>query len=101
MIICSGLAFKKIGKHKDGFDIHGIDPNNSWSHNMAFEGFRLSSDKNRFTRLHTMSWVRPGEDPEKQCFNVPPEELAKVYRQDVDVASLGEIEGTITAPPSL
>jgi hypothetical protein len=101
MIICSGLAFKKIGRHKDGFDIHGIDPANSWSHNMAFEGYRLSSDKNRFTRLHTMSWVRPGEDPERQCFNLPPEELAKVYRQDVDVASLGEIEGMPLAPPSL
>lgn len=101
MIMCSGLAFKKIGRHKDGFDIHGIDPDNGWSHNTAFEGHRVSSDKNRFTRLHTISWVRPGEDPEKQCFNLPPEELAKVYRKDVDVASLGEIEGMPIASPSL
>ena len=61
MMICSGIAIKKIGRHKDGFDIHGIDPANSWSHNMGFAGKRMASDNNRFTRLSNRSWTRPGQ----------------------------------------
>jgi hypothetical protein len=101
MMICSGIAIKKIGTHKDGFTIHGIDPSNSWSHNMAFNGFRLASNGDRFTRLSNRSWTRPGQDPDELVYNIPPEELAKIYRKDVDVASIGEIEGIAIAPPSL
>jgi len=61
----------------------------------------LSSDGDRFTRLTTRSWVQPGADPESKCFNLSDTELAKVYRKDVDVASIGEIEGLPIAPPSL
>ena len=101
MMICSGIAIKKIGRHKDGFDIHGIDPNNSWSHNMGFSGFRLASDGDRFSRLTNRSWTRPGQDPEELCYNMPPDEMAKLYKKDVDVATIGEIEGLPIAPPSL
>jgi len=101
MIMCSGIAIRKIGNHKDGFAIHGIDPNNSWAHNMGFNGFRLASDGNRFTRLGNKSWTRPGQDPEELIYNLPPEEMQKIYRKDIDVASIGEIEGLPLAPPSL
>lgn len=101
MMICSGIAIKKIGRHKDGFDIHGIDPNNSWSHNMGFAGFRLASDNDRFSRLTNISWTQPGQNPEDLCYNIPPDEMVKIYKKDVDVASIGEIEGLPIAPPSV
>lgn len=101
MMICSGLAYKKIGVHKDGFDIHGIDPANSWAHNMDFSGFRLASDGDRFTRLTTRSWTQSGSDPEKWCFNISNDELGRIYKRDVDVASIGEIHGLPIALPSL
>ena len=101
MIMCSGIAIKRIGTHKDGFAIHGIDPSNSWAHNMGFGGFRITSDNDRFTRLSNRSWTRFGQDPEDLIYNLPPSEMDKVYRKDIDVASLGEIEGLPLAPPSL
>ena len=101
MFMCSGIAIKKIGSHKDGFPIHGIDPNNSWSHNMGWAGMRLSSDGDRFSRLSNRSWTRPGQDPEELVYNIPDSELAKIYKKDVDVASIGEIEGLPLAPPSI
>lgn len=101
MIICSSLAYKKIGVHKDGFPIHGIDDRNRWDHNMDFSGFRLASDGDRFTRLTTRSWNQRNQDYETHCFNIPETELAKIYKRDVDVASIGEIEGLPIVFPSV
>jgi hypothetical protein len=101
MFMCSGIAIKKIGTHKDGFPIHGIDPNNSWSHNMGWSGFRLASDGDRFSRLSNRSWTRPGQNPEELVYNIPESEMQKIYRKDVDVASIGEIEGIPIVYPSV
>lgn len=101
IIQCSGLAFKKIGVHKDGFDIHGIDDKNSWAHNMDYPGHRITSDGDRFTRLTTRSWTQPGDNPERHCFNIPDSEMQKIYKRDVDCATLGEIEGLPVSLPSL
>ena len=101
MIICSSLAYKKIGTHKDGFAIHGIDRGNRWDHNMDFSGFRLSKDGDRFTRLTTRSWNQRTGDYETYCFNISDTELAKIYKEDVDVASIGEIEGLPIVLPSV
>ena len=68
---------------------------------MAFNGFRIASNGDRFTRLSNRSWTRPGQDPDELVYNIADDELAKIYRQDVDVASIGEIDGLPIAPPSL
>lgn len=101
MIICSSLAYKKIGTHKDGFAIHGIDRGNRWDHNMDFSGFRVASDGDRFTRLTTRSWNQRNQSYETHCFNISDSELTKIYKEDVDVASIGEIEGLTIVLPSV
>jgi hypothetical protein len=101
MIICSSLAYKKIGTHKDGFPIHGINRGDRWDHNMDFSGYRISSDGDRFTRLTTRSWNQRNQSYETYCFNVSDVELAKIYKEDVDVASIGEIEGLPITLPGL
>lgn len=101
MIQCSGIAIKKIGTHKDGFDIHGVDPRDSWGHCMGWSGFRLSSDGNRFRRLSNRSWTPKGGNPENYVYNIPPEEMAKIYKIGVDTASIGEIDGLPVVYPSV
>lgn len=98
---CSGIAIKKIGVHKDGFDIHGVDPRNSWAHNMGWSGFRLASDGDRFSRLTNKSWTPKGGDPEKYCYNIPEAEMQKIYRIGVDSATIGEIDGLPVVYPSM
>lgn len=54
---CSGIAIKKVGKHKDGFTIHERDPNNSWAHNMGWMGHFYASDGSLWFRLSNLSWL--------------------------------------------
>jgi hypothetical protein len=87
MSCCSGIAIRKIGKHKDGFDIHARDPGNSWAHNMGFHGHFESSDGKIFIRMSNESWGP------NIIYNVPVEEVAKWYKtQDVSVQAIGEID---------
>jgi len=85
--ICSGVAIHKIGKHKDGFDIHARNPRDSWAHNMSFQGFFYSSDGKMFVRLSYDRW-RPGI-----VHNVPVEEVARWFSlRDISVIAIGEID---------
>jgi hypothetical protein len=85
--VCSPVAIRKIGTHKDGFDIHARDPNNVWMHNMSFHGFFLSSDGKVFEKLCNKSW---GPD---RVYNVPIEEVDGWFkRQLLTVQTIGEID---------
>jgi hypothetical protein len=85
--VCSSVAIRKIGTHKDGFDIHARDPNNVWMHNMSFQGFFLSSDSKVFVKLCNKSW---GPD---RVYNVPVEEVGVWFtRKLLTVQTIGEID---------
>jgi hypothetical protein len=100
MFQCSGIAMRKVGTHKDGFAIHGRDPNNSWSHNMGWAGSRVASDGKVYLRLCNTSWLQDGSsEVEKYIYNVPVEEVENWYsRRIVDVSSIGEIDGIKSLP---
>lgn len=86
-IICSFTAIKKIGVHKDGFDIHARDPNRTWPHNMAFSGFFISSDGKIFIKVNNKSWGP------KAVYNVPIEDVAGWFRRNgTSCMSLEEID---------
>jgi hypothetical protein len=85
--VCSGVAIRKIGTHKDGFDIHARDPNNVWMHNMSFQGFFISSDGKVYVKLCNKSW---GKD---RVYNVPVEEAAEWFnRGRLTVQTIGDID---------
>lgn len=85
--ICSGIAIHKIGKHKDGFDIHAQNPRDSWAHNMSFQGHFESSDGKLFIRLSNESWGK------NVIYNLPVEEVDRWYkRRMVTVQAIGEID---------
>jgi hypothetical protein len=84
---CSGIAIHKIGKHKDGFDIHAQNPRDSWAHNMGFHGHFESSDGKIFIRFSNESWGK------NVIYNVPVEEVARWYsRKLITVQAIGEID---------
>lgn len=86
--VCSGIAIKKIGTHKDGFAIHARNPSDSWAHNMCFHGRFVASDGARFFRESNESW---GEDT---IYNVPFEEIKEWFdRKRVSSNAIGQIEG--------
>lgn len=85
--VCSGIAIHKIGKHKDGFDIHAQNPRDSWAHNMSFQGHFESSDGKIYIRLSNESW---GKDV---IYNIPVEEVARWYNnRSITVQAIGEID---------
>jgi hypothetical protein len=85
--VCSPVAIRKIGKHKDGFDIHARDPNDTWMHCMSFQGFFLSSDGKVFQKLCNKSW-----GPER-VYNVPIEEVDAWFKRKIlTVQTIGEID---------
>lgn len=91
--VCSPVAIKKIGTHKDGFDIYARDLNNTWLHNMSFEGFRIASDGNVFSRLMNKSW---GPD---RAYNVPVEEVGSWFKNGIlSVQTIGDIDLPRSAP---
>jgi hypothetical protein len=85
--VCSGIAIRKIGTHKDGFDIHAQNPRDSWAHNMSFCGHFESSDGKIFIRLSNESWGK------NVIYNIPIEEISRWYSQRmVTVQAIGEID---------
>lgn len=93
---CSGLAIKKIGEHKDGFAIHGRDPNDSWAHNMCYHGYMIASDGAKFYRMSNESWG------EKHVYNLPVSQVVDFYKnRNVTSAAIGMINAPTSAPPRI
>jgi hypothetical protein len=85
--VCSAVAIRKIGTHKDGFDIHARNPNDVWMHNMSFEGFFLSSDGKLFVKLSNKSWGP------NAVYNLPVEEVDGWFKRNMlTVQTIGEID---------
>ncbi len=93
---CSGLAIKKIGEHKDGFAIHGRDPNDSWAHNMCWHGKLIGSDGAKFYRLSNESWGQ------QHLYNIPVPQVVDFFRnRNVTCAAIGMINAPKSAPPKI
>jgi len=87
MSVCSGIAIQKIGKHKDGFDIHAQNPRDSWAHCMSFQGYFTASDGKVYIRLSNESWGP------NIIYNIPVEEVDRWYsRKLLTVQAIGEID---------
>lgn len=98
-IQCSGIAIRKIGKHKDGFDICSQDPNNSWAHNMGLGGTAIASDGKEYQIISNLSWCRPGEDPMKYLYHVPMEEYQRWHQKKLTTSmTIGEIDLPNSSP---
>ena len=54
--MCSGIAIRKVGTHRDGFAIHARNPRDNWYHNMGIEGFFYASDGEQFVVINNESW---------------------------------------------
>lgn len=92
--VCSNIAIRKVGNHKDGFPIHGRDPRNSWAHNMGFDGLWVASDGDEFFREPNTSW-----GPEN-IYNLPYSEVDSWFRNGlVTCAGVGNINLPMSAPP--
>jgi hypothetical protein len=86
--VCSMLAIKKIGEHKDGFAIHGEDTRDGWPHNMYFDGFFFASDGELFMRMGNESWG------ERHRYNIRASEVGRWHTGNrVTMASIGQIDG--------
>lgn len=91
---CSMIAVHKIGTHKDGFAIHGRNPNDRWAHNMSFQGFFAASDGDVFFRFCNQSWG------EKHIYNVPFSQVVDWFRnRQPSSCAIGTINGPRSAPP--
>lgn len=85
--VCSGIAIHKIGKHRDGFDIHAQNTRDSWAHNMSFQGHFEASDGKIYIRLSNESWGA------NVIYNIPIEEVDRWYkRRMITVQAIGEID---------
>lgn len=98
MFQCSMIAVRKIGDHRDGFAIHGMDPRNQWAHNMGIVGRRVASDGRRFVIVCNTSWLRNRNTPEAYLYNVPEEDFARVWFPRIDIGVIGEIDGIKSLP---
>lgn len=87
MSVCSSVAIQRIGKHKDGFDIHAQNPRDSWAHCMSFQGFFTASDGKVYVRLSNESWGA------NIIYNIPVEEVSRWYsRRMLTSQAIGEID---------
>jgi hypothetical protein len=101
MFQCSMIAVRKVGDHRDGFAIHGIDPTNQWAHNMGLLGRKVSSDGRRFVIVCNTSWNRNPSNPEAYIYNIPEEDFARAWFPKIDVGVIGEIDGIQSLPANL
>jgi hypothetical protein len=91
--ICSMIAIRKVGTHKDGFAIHARNPNDAWAHNMCFHGYFFASDGQLFFRFSNESWGVT------HIYNVTFEEVAGWFRnRNVTSAAMGTINGPRSVP---
>jgi hypothetical protein len=92
--VCSMLAIKKIGQHKDGFAIHGRNPGDQWAHNMRFQGILVASDGAVFIRMSNESWGV------EHMYTVPISEVDDWFRRrNLTAAAIGKINGPSSSPP--
>lgn len=90
---CSMLAIKKIGEHKDGFPIHGRNPQDQWAHNMCFHGFFYASDGELFIVFSNESWG------EKHLYFIPHKEAKDWFlNRNLTCYELGRIKSPSSAP---
>lgn len=93
---CSGIAIKKIGEHKDGFAIHGRDPNDSWAHNMCWHGKLIASNGDKFYRMSNESWGK------QHLYNIPVPQVVDWFKnRNVTCAAIGMIDAPKSAPPKI
>jgi hypothetical protein len=98
MFQCSGIAVRRVGEHKDGFPIHGIDPGNSWAHNMGIMGRRVASDGTRYVIVDNTSWLRDTNKPEAYIYNIPEDDFQKRWFPKIDIGVIGDIDGIKSLP---
>jgi hypothetical protein len=92
--VCSNIAIKKVGTHKDGFPIHGKDPRNNWAHNMGFDGIWVASDGEEFLREPNTSWGV------NNIYNIRLSEVADWFRRGwLSCAAVGRLLAPKSAPP--
>jgi len=85
--MCSSIALKKVGTHKDGFDIYAQDRANRWDHNMSKQGLRIASDGKEFIEVSNESWGP------NYIYNVPIEEVDRWYKAGMlETQTIGEID---------
>jgi len=101
MFQCSMIAVRKTGQHRDGFPIHGIDPNNQWAHNMGIMGRRVASNGDRFVIVCNTSWLQPGGNPEAYLYNIPEQDFARSWFPKIDIGVIGDIDGIQSLPANI
>lgn len=103
MFVCSMLAVKKAGTHKDGFTFHTRNRGDSWAHNMGIGGRRVTSNGDRFHRIDNTSWLQPGSaDRDAYVYWFHASEIEAMIKSGMlDIGTIGEIDGIKSAPPSI
>ncbi len=100
MFMCSSIAIKVKGQHKDGFTIHTRNMLDSWAHNMGLGGRRVTSDGDVFHRIDNTSWLRPGTlNRDAYVYWIHSTEMKYLFdRGVIDVGTIGEISGIPSLP---
>lgn len=101
MFQCSMIAVRRVGQHRDGFPIHGMDPSNQWAHNMGIMGRRVASNGDRFVIVCNTSWLQPGGNPEAYLYNIPEQDFARSWFPKIDIGVIGDIEGIQSLPANI
>jgi hypothetical protein len=94
VFMCSSVAIKKIGMHKDGFALHGVNTRDQWMHNMCWHGDFTASDGAKIRLLSNESWPAPN------LYAVPDDQVKLIFnRYNPTCAAIGNIRGPRSAPP--
>jgi hypothetical protein len=94
VFMCSGIAIMKIGSHKDGFSLHGVNPRDSWAHNMCWHGSFIASDGEKIRLLSNESW------PGVNLYAIPDKQVQWIFKNaNPTCAAIGNIRGPRSAPP--
>lgn len=89
-IQCSSVAIKKGGEFK-GLTFYVRDPNNSWAHNMSWQGFIIWQGR-MFDLLSNESWGP------NIIYPIPTESTEDIFRRNVTVQTLGELDLVNSTP---
>jgi hypothetical protein len=100
MFVCSMIAIRVKGTHRDGFKYHTRNMGDSWAHNMGIGGRRVTSNGERFHRVDNTSWLQPNEgNRDAYVYWIEAEEVKSWFdRGIVDVGTVGEISGIPSLP---
>jgi hypothetical protein len=95
------IAVHKVGTHKDGFTIHGLNPRDSWAHNMGIMGRRVASDGTRYIIVDNTSWLRDSSKPEAYLYYIPEDVFERVWFPKIDIGVIGDIDGIQSLPTNI